>query len=240
MPVGLQAKLLRALQEQEIEALGSNQVTKVDARVIAGDQPRPAAAGGRRTLPRGPLLPAQRPADPPAALRERLEDLEALAEALLDDIARRSGMPHRDVAPDAFAILRAHPWRGNIRELRNVLEQVSMLSDALVLSARHFAHVLPEAWAGSADGAAEHAASQLAADAGSAEAQTGIQPVGAGASPQACAALARTKWPSSNAMPSARRWPQRAATAWRAARLLKISRAALYDKLALYPELTRR
>ena len=145
MPMALQVKLLRALQEQEVEPLGSNQVTKLDVRVIAAtsrDLARLVAEGRFREdlYYRLNVVPIRLP-----ALRERLDDLEALAEALLDDIARRSGMPHREVAPASFAILRAHPWRGNIRELRNVLEQASMLSDALVLAPAQFSGVLPEA-----------------------------------------------------------------------------------------------
>ena len=66
-------------------------------------------------------------------LRERSADLESLADALADDIARRSGMPHKSLAVDALELLARQPWPGNIRELRNVLEQASLMTDDLVL-----------------------------------------------------------------------------------------------------------
>ncbi|HMZ02045.1 MAG TPA: sigma 54-interacting transcriptional regulator, partial [Burkholderiaceae bacterium] len=143
MPLALQAKLLRALQEQEVEPLGSNQVHKVDVRVIAAtsrDLGAMVAAGRFRAdlFYRLNVLPIRLP-----ALRERLSDLEALVEALLEDIARRSGLAHRSLSEGALGLLAAHDWPGNIRELRNVLEQVALLNDELLLDEAHFRAVLP-------------------------------------------------------------------------------------------------
>jgi DNA-binding NtrC family response regulator len=84
------------------------------------------------------VLPVRLP-----ALRERLADVEALAEHLLENIAERTGMPQRELAPSAIGALAAHPWPGNIRELRNVLEQAAMLTDNPRLAAEDFARVLP-------------------------------------------------------------------------------------------------
>jgi DNA-binding NtrC family response regulator len=67
------------------------------------------------------------------ALRERMADLEALVESLSEDIARRSGMPARSVSPEALALLARRDWPGNIRELRNTLEQAALMTDDLVL-----------------------------------------------------------------------------------------------------------
>ena len=67
MPMALQSKLLRVLQEREVERLGSNDVSRVDVRVIAASSVDLANAGGRRALPQRPVLPAQRAADPAAA-----------------------------------------------------------------------------------------------------------------------------------------------------------------------------
>jgi transcriptional regulator with PAS, ATPase and Fis domain len=145
MPLALQAKLLRALQEQEIEPLGSNKVIKVDARVIAATSRdlKAMVADGRfreDLYYRLNVLPVRVP-----PLRERLSDLEALAESLLESIAERTGMPQRELAPSALAVLAAHPWPGNIRELRNVLEQAAMLTDNARLGAEDFVRVLPSA-----------------------------------------------------------------------------------------------
>ena len=133
MPLALQAKLLRALQEQEVEPLGSNQVIKVDVRVIAAtsrDLHAMVAEGRFRAdlYYRLNVLPIRLP-----ALRERLTDIEALAEALLDDIARRSGLAAKSLSADALDRLAAHDWPGNIRELRNVLEQAALMTDERVL-----------------------------------------------------------------------------------------------------------
>ena len=135
MPLALQSKLLRVLQEREVEPLGSNRVAPVDVRVIAAssrDVASMVAAGSFRAdlYYRLNVLPIALP-----PLRDRRDDIEALAEALLEDIARRSGLPVRSLAPDALEVLAAHDWPGNIRELRNVLEQAVLMHDELVLHA---------------------------------------------------------------------------------------------------------
>ncbi|MGH8674227.1 MAG: helix-turn-helix domain-containing protein, partial [Burkholderiales bacterium] len=76
-------------------------------------------------------------------LRERLQDLEALCELVLAQIAERCGMPQREIAPEALAALGTYGWPGNIRELRNVIEKAVMLSDRRRLEVEDFAAVLP-------------------------------------------------------------------------------------------------
>jgi len=143
MPMAVQAKLLRALQEQEIEPLGSNRVIKVDVRVITAtslDLEELIKKGRFRSdlYYRLNVLSIKLP-----PLRERLQDLEALCELVLAQIAERTGMPQREVTPDALAALAAYGWPGNIRELRNVLEKAVMMSDRRRLETRDFASVLP-------------------------------------------------------------------------------------------------
>jgi transcriptional regulator with PAS, ATPase and Fis domain len=142
MPPALQSKLLRVLQEQEIEPLGSNRVERVDVRIVAAtsrDLPAMVARGEFRAdlYYRLNVLPLRVP-----PLRERLQDLEALIEALAEDIARRSGLPHKGVTPEALDLLAAQPWPGNIRELRNVLEQATLMTDDPQLGPAHFAAAL--------------------------------------------------------------------------------------------------
>ncbi|GAP35108.1 formate hydrogenlyase transcriptional activator [Piscinibacter sakaiensis] len=138
MPLPLQAKLLRVLQEHELEPLGSNEVLRVDVRVIAATSRDLAAmvADGRFRADlyyRLAVLPIRLP-----PLRERLSDLEALVEMACDDIARRSGMPAKPVSADALEWLAQRDWPGNVRELRNVLEQATLMTDDPVLEAVHF------------------------------------------------------------------------------------------------------
>jgi len=212
MPLALQAKLLRVLQEQEVEPLGSNQVQRVDVRVIAAtsrDLPAMVRAGSFRAdlYYRLNVLPIRLP-----ALRERLPDLEALAEALADDIARRSGLAHKNISADALELLGRQPWPGNIRELRNVLEQASLMTDDPVLTARHVLPVLgvPAAPLPSAPPplAAERAAPRIA----------GIKPL-----PQAVAEL--------EAQAIREALEATGGNKLAASRLLGISRATLYEKL---------
>ncbi len=130
MPLALQAKLLRALQEGEIEPLGSNRLIPFDARVIAAtsrDLGRLVREGNFREdlFYRLNVLPIRVP-----PLRERREDIAALVEVLGEDMALRSGQQPPELSAEALTLLSAQVWRGNIRELRNVLEQAMMRSDS--------------------------------------------------------------------------------------------------------------
>jgi transcriptional regulator with PAS, ATPase and Fis domain len=143
MPMSMQVKLLRVLQEKEVEPLGSNRVTKVDVRVIAAssvDLRQMVSMGRFRSdlYYRLSVLPIELP-----PLRERIGDLELLCDHILEEIARRSGQPQREITPTALAVLSSYAWPGNIRELRNVLEQVTLNSDNARLSAEEFTLVLP-------------------------------------------------------------------------------------------------
>jgi transcriptional regulator with PAS, ATPase and Fis domain len=145
MPLALQSKLLRALQEGEIEPLGSNKLIPFDARVIAAtsrDLVKLVREGSFREdlFYRLNVLPVRVP-----ALRDRREDIAALVEALGEDMALRSGGQPPELSADALALLTAQSWRGNIRELRNVLEQATMRGDSHHISAEHVAAVLREA-----------------------------------------------------------------------------------------------
>ncbi len=145
MPLGLQAKLLRALQEGEIEPLGSNKLIPFDARVIAAtsrDLPELVRRGQFREdlYYRLNVLPLRVP-----PLRERRSDIPALVEALGEDMALRSGEAPPELTPEALALLAGQHWRGNIRELRNVLEQVTMRSDSQRIDAAQLERILREA-----------------------------------------------------------------------------------------------
>src|SRR3954470_14787504 len=145
MPPSLQPKLLRALQEGEIEALGSNKVVRFDARVIAAtsrDLGQLVREGKFREdlYYRLNVLPIRVP-----ALRDRRADIPSLVEVLGEDMALRNGTPPPELAPDAMALLMAQAWRGNIRELRNVLEQAAMRSDTHRIDVKHLEEVLRDA-----------------------------------------------------------------------------------------------
>ena len=143
MPLQLQSKLLRVLQEREFEPVGSNRVVKVDVRIIAAtsvDLPALVAASKFRPDLYYRLNVLSLTVPP---LRERLADLAALCESIFEQIEQRTGLPHRELLPDALARLQRCDWRGNVRELQNMLEKVAMLSDTQQLSAADFDGVLP-------------------------------------------------------------------------------------------------
>ncbi|MCU0922407.1 MAG: sigma 54-interacting transcriptional regulator, partial [Burkholderiaceae bacterium] len=216
MPLALQSKLLRVLQEQEVEPLGSNQVQRIDVRVIAAtsrDLPAMVAAGAFRAdlYYRLNVLPIRLP-----PLRERLDDLEALVETLAEDISRRSGLPHKSLNADAMELLARHDWPGNIRELRNVLEQATLMTDDFSLGAQHFGALRTKVKP-PVEGAREAAAPAVLPPRAAPEVWTPL--------PQAVAALEAR---------SIRQALQRTGgNKLAAARLLGISRATLYQKLAL-------
>jgi transcriptional regulator with PAS, ATPase and Fis domain len=143
MPLALQAKLLRALQEGEIEPLGSNRLIRFDVRVVAATS-RDLTALVRDGRFREDLyyrlhvLPIRVP-----PLRERRSDIPTLVEVLSEDMAQR-GTPAPELTPDAMALLMAQSWRGNIRELRNALEQAALRNDSAQLDAVQLESVLRE------------------------------------------------------------------------------------------------
>ncbi|MFZ0154932.1 sigma-54 interaction domain-containing protein [Pseudomonas sp.] len=131
MPLPLQSKLLRVLQEKEYEPVGSNQMLRSDVRIIAATSTDLTAAMARGEFRadlyyRLNVLPILVP-----PLRERLEDLPALSEAILEEL----GSQH-ELDDEAQALLTRHAWPGNIRELRNVLERATLLADQQRLGAR--------------------------------------------------------------------------------------------------------
>lgn len=128
MPLPLQSKLLRVLQEKEYEPVGSNEVIQSDVRLIAATSTDLEAAIKRGEFRadlyyRLNVLPIQVP-----PLRERLDDLPALCDAILEELCSQHELDH-----GALALLGQHAWPGNIRELRNVLERAALLSDNLLL-----------------------------------------------------------------------------------------------------------
>ncbi|MBI6576053.1 sigma 54-interacting transcriptional regulator [Pseudomonas viridiflava] len=130
MPLALQSKLLRVLQEKEYEPVGSNEVFQSDVRLIAATSTDLEVAIQRGEFRadlyyRLNVLPIKVP-----PLRERLEDLPALSEAILEEL--RS---HHELESEALGVLARHAWPGNIRELRNVLERAALLSDESLLTA---------------------------------------------------------------------------------------------------------
>ncbi len=133
---GLQAKLLRALQDGEIRRVGGTKTLHVDARVIAATN-RDLAAEVREGAFREDLFyrlnvfPIFLP-----PLRERREDLPLLVDHFLDRLARDGGKPPKRLSPEALRAMMTHPWAGNVRELEHALERAALLSEAETITDR--------------------------------------------------------------------------------------------------------
>ena len=128
MPGTTQAKVLRVLQERSFERVGSGRPVEVDVRVVAATH-RDLEEEVRRGRFREDLYYRLKVVEielPP--LRERPEDLPALVEHLLSQLAQRLGRPVKPIRPEALACLARHAWPGNVRELRNVVEQAAVLA----------------------------------------------------------------------------------------------------------------
>jgi formate hydrogenlyase transcriptional activator len=128
LPLDTQVKLLRVLQEQEFERVGSTKPIKVDVRLIAAtnrDVAREVAEGRFRAdlFYRLNVFPIRIP-----PLRERVDDIPRLVDYFLAHFQRKMGKPLRGVTDNAMEQLTRYAWPGNIRELQNVLERACVLA----------------------------------------------------------------------------------------------------------------
>lgn len=137
MPVTLQAKLLRVLQENVIERLGSNRSVPLDIRVIAATNrdPRRAIEEGRLRSDLYYRINVFSIDLPP--LRQRREDIPLLARHFAEELAK-TGQTTGSISPEAIALLESYDWPGNVRELRNVIERAAVLSRGGALDVHHF------------------------------------------------------------------------------------------------------
>ncbi|MBI4910090.1 MAG: sigma-54-dependent Fis family transcriptional regulator [Acidobacteria bacterium] len=132
MPTLMQAKLLRVLEEGEIERVGSDRPLKVDVRVVVAthrDIEEQVRQGGFRQdlYHRIYVFPVRLP-----ALRERRADIPALVDHFVRRVCELNGWKTKPVAPSAMKLLESYAWPGNVRELRNAVERLLLLSDAEV------------------------------------------------------------------------------------------------------------
>jgi DNA-binding NtrC family response regulator len=136
IPVEMQVKLLRALQEGEFERVGGIKTTRVDVRLIAATnrdlQAEIEAGRFRKDLYyRLAVVPIVLP-----ALRERRSDIPMLARHFVEKYNRKLNKRIEGITDDALALLQAYPWPGNIRELENLIERVLLFADGPLITAR--------------------------------------------------------------------------------------------------------
>jgi len=129
LSLSAQAKVLRALQENKIQRVGSDKDVTVDVRILAATnknlQNEIAEGRFREDLyHRLAVIVIKVP-----ALKDRLEDIPLLCEHFIDQIAKKDGLTAKSIKPAALKKLQDYPWTGNIRELRNVIERLMILGD---------------------------------------------------------------------------------------------------------------
>jgi two-component system response regulator PilR (NtrC family) len=129
LPLAMQVKLLRAIQEKSIRPVGANAEVNVDVRILSATHKNLAALvdDGRFRHDLYYRINVIELRVPP--LRERLEDLPGLAQRVLTRLSAAQGRPVPVLSDDALAALRAHPFPGNVRELENILERAMALAE---------------------------------------------------------------------------------------------------------------
>ena len=144
MPLGLQAKLLRVLQEREVERVGGKKPVALDIRIVATSNRDMAEAVNKGVLRedvyyRLNVFPLLIP-----ALRQRPEDIVPLARHFLAEHGSRSGRPGLRLSSEAEAALCAHGWPGNVRELENVMQRAVILAagDVVEVDSLHLSYGL--------------------------------------------------------------------------------------------------
>jgi transcriptional regulator with GAF, ATPase, and Fis domain len=130
LPLSMQAKLLRFVQEGEVRRLGSADLFRVDARMIAATNADLLQRVGEKQFRedlyyRLAVFPLNLP-----PLRNRSEDVLPLAEHFLELLCRRAEMPQKVFSLEAATVLRKHPWPGNVRELQHWVERAYVLSES--------------------------------------------------------------------------------------------------------------
>src|SRR5579862_66999 len=137
MSMKTQSKVLRALEEQRVEPLGSNQMVRVDVRVIAATNKKLEEEIGKNAFRedlfyRLNVIPFTVP-----ALRERTQDIPVLAEHFLREFCSSYGKKQKELAPATMDVLLQYAWPGNVRELKNLIERLVIMCPVIRIEPHH-------------------------------------------------------------------------------------------------------
>jgi two-component system nitrogen regulation response regulator NtrX len=162
MATAMQAKLLRVLEEGEIERVGGEKPLAVDVRVVVATHRNLEEQVKQGTFRedlyhRVNVFPVKLP-----PLRERREDIRVLAEHFVRQLAEQNNWRPKDFSPEAIAELERYAWPGNVRELRNVIERVLLIVPGEIVDAATVARALPQTSVGDSHVSAALASGTLA------------------------------------------------------------------------------
>jgi transcriptional regulator with PAS, ATPase and Fis domain len=130
MPLTMQVRLLRFLQDHKIVRLGGTRPIELDVRIIAGYQPGSGRNDQSRNVSRGPLSPPNVVKLTLPPLRERKEDIALLASYFTAKYAKECKRAVTGITPEARTLLQTYSWPGNIRELENAIERAIVLGSS--------------------------------------------------------------------------------------------------------------
>ncbi len=133
----IQVKLLRVLQERTFYRLGGSKEISVQVRVLAATNKSLEKLVEAGTFREDLFYRLNIATLHVPALRERKEDISILSYSFMNEFAEKFNKPMRGIAPEALQILEAHPWKGNVRELRNALERIVLLIDGDIVKPQH-------------------------------------------------------------------------------------------------------
>jgi DNA-binding NtrC family response regulator len=137
MPVGTQAKLLRVLEDSRVRRLGGKTEMPVDVRIIAATNRPPDQSIDGKSLREDLYYRLNVFHIPLPPLRQRKEDIPAIAGALMEQINKREGSQVANLHPDTLRLLQSHEWPGNVRELRNVIERAVIVAGQGTVLPKH-------------------------------------------------------------------------------------------------------
>jgi two-component system response regulator AtoC len=139
LPLNMQTKLLRALQEKSFRRVGGSEEVKVDVRVIAATNKNLQKSVAEKTFREDLFYRLNTVQIHLPALRERMEDLPAYAKALLSQVTKGYGKgAPREFLSDCFNLLAAHDWPGNLRELKSVIQRAALLTQGPVVTRKRW------------------------------------------------------------------------------------------------------
>lgn len=142
MPIQTQSKLLRVIQEREIERLGGERITEIDVRIIAATNQNLESLIEQKKFRRDlyyrlNVIPITIP-----PLRERLLDIPVIVKSFWEELQKKRGIYYKTLDYSAYSALDKHHWPGNIRELRNVLEQVMAVVPQDIITGAHINRII--------------------------------------------------------------------------------------------------